>query len=91
MKKHSFVNRFVDQADLPGESLPMQSLVEICGHNRVLIENHKGVTEYSRETIGVGVRFGTVFVTGKDLRLCQMSKSQLVISGSIESVQLRRR
>lgn len=91
MKKESFVHRLTEKADLPGESLPAQSLVEICGRGRVLIENHKGVTEYSDEQISVRVRFGTVCISGKELRLCRMSGCQLVISGKIEAVYLNRR
>jgi sporulation protein YqfC len=90
MRKRSLVNRILEQAELPGENLPMQPLVEICADRRVLIENHKGVTEYSRERIGVGVRFGRIIVTGNDLRLCQMSGCQLVISGNIQQVELCR-
>ena len=88
MKKGSIVHRFTEKADLPGESLPLQPIVEICGNTRVLIENHRGVTEYADERIGVRVRFGTVCILGEGLKLCRMSGCQLVITGRIHSVQL---
>ena len=37
--------------DLPGEPLPGQSLLELTGDRQVLIENHRGVTQYSREQV----------------------------------------
>ena len=90
MKKSSIIHRFTEKADLPGESLPIQPLVEICGTGRVLIENHRGVAEYSDERISVKVRFGTVCICGEGLRLCRMSGCQLVITGLIHSIQLMR-
>ena len=90
MKKGSIVHRFTERADLPGESLPMQPLVEVCGNNRVLIENHRGVSEYSDDRIGVRVRFGTVCICGEGLKLCRMSGCQLVVTGMIHNIQLFR-
>lgn len=80
-----------EQMDLPGESLPGQVLVEITGENRVLIENHRGVREYSRERIGVKVKYGLIQVCGSCLELRCMTKDQLVISGRIDGVLLKRR
>lgn len=77
--------------DLPGESVPGQVLVEITGENRVLIENHRGVREYSRERISVNVKYGLLQVCGSFLELRCISKAHLVISGCIDSVVLKRR
>ena len=81
----------LDQLDLPGETLPGQVLVEIAGENRVLIEQHRGIREYSPERIGVCVRYGMVEICGSGLELRCMSKEQLIICGRIDSVTLRRR
>jgi len=80
-----------ERLDLPGESFPGQVLVEIAGENRVLIEHHHGVREYSRRKIGVKVKFGVVEVCGNCLELRCMTREQLVISGKIDCVTLIRR
>lgn len=80
-----------EQLDLPGETLPGQPLVEIAGDSRVLIEQHGGVREYSRERIGVKVKYGLVQVCGSCLELRCMTREQLVISGKIDCVMLKRR
>ena len=80
-----------DRLELPGEALPGQPLVEIAGDGRVLIENHRGVREYSRERIGVKVKYGLVQICGSCLELRCMTWEQLVISGRIDMVQLKRR
>lgn len=85
------MERLVDSADLSGEAIPGLPLVELSGDRRVLIENHRGVTEYSRERIGIRVRYGQVLVCGCGLELARMSKEQLVILGRIDGITLCRR
>lgn len=82
--------RMFDRLDLVDEPIPRQPLVEVYGHNRVLIENHRGVTEYGEERIAVRVSFGNIIVCGRDLMLCRMAECQLVVSGKIESIVLDR-
>lgn len=90
-EKRSILQRLADGADLPGEPLPGQPIVEIAGDRRVLIENHFGVKEYSRERIGVKVKYGELTVCGCGLELARMTREQLVISGRIDCVTLQRR
>ncbi len=89
--KRSILQYLADSADLAGECLPGQTLIELLGDNRVLIENHGGITQYGTEQIQVQVRYGSICVSGKQLKLCQMNGPQLVIMGCIESITLLRR
>ena len=90
-RRRGFLERLAEGADLPGEAMPGQSLVELAGDRRVLIENHNGVTEYGRERISVRVRYGQLVVCGCGLELARMTKEQLVIIGRIDGVTLHRR
>lgn len=86
----SFFESFARRADLPGEAVPGQPLIEIAGEHRVLIENHSGVTVYGCKEIRVKVKFGQIYICGKNLELAQMTRSQLVVTGQIDSVSLCR-
>lgn len=90
-KMRKLIHRITDGADLADEQIPGQFLMEILGHDRVLIENHRGVREYGNEKIGVKSNFGSVVVYGKGLELCRMSREQLVIRGQIDNIVLYRR
>lgn len=83
--------RFLDRLDLPEEPGFGETLVEVTGHRRVLIENHRGVTQYGSCRICVKVKFGCVSIMGGGLELTLMTKDQLIISGCIETLQLERR
>ena len=85
-----WLRRLTEGMDLNGESLPGMSVVELAGNRRVLVEGHKGVTEYSTGRVTVEVGWGTLSVIGDGLELRQMSKEQLVVCGRIDAVELGR-
>lgn len=85
-----WTHNFSEEMDISGESFPRQTIVELCGDRRVLIENHEGVSDYGPERIGVKVRFGLIVITGAQLRLCRMQAHQLIIIGKIQNVQIER-
>lgn len=92
MGKERYIwERLADEANLSMEPIPGQSIVEIAGDRRVLIENHFGVKVYSREQIVVNVKYGQLCVCGCGLELMRMTKEQLVIRGKINGVTLQRR
>ncbi len=73
--------------DLKTEGLRPKTLVELYGNERVLIEEHRGILGYGDEAIRVGTSFGALVIEGMELRLCCMSRSQLVIRGRIGCVR----
>lgn len=89
-QQRNFLEKVVMGADLPGEALPGQPLVEIARDCRVIIENHGGVTAYGPNEIQVKVNYGKVSVCGCGLNLACMTKQQLVITGKIDNVTLHR-
>ena len=75
---------------LEGESLPGVTVAELAGDRRVLVEGHRGVTEYSPTRVTVKVGYGELSVCGCGLELRQMSKVHLVVCGRIDGIELRR-
>lgn len=88
-RKHIW-DRMAVAADLSAEPIPRQPLIELAGERRVIIENHCGVTVYGCNEICVKVRFGYIVISGKELELVRMTKSQLVVMGVIDGVRLCR-
>lgn len=77
--------------DLQLEPLPRIPLVEIYGQRRVLIENHQGIIAYGCNEILIKVRYGRICVSGECLKLVNMSRERLVITGRIFAVNLQGR
>lgn len=90
-KGRRFLARLVEDTELMLEPIPGQTIVELMGDRRVLIENHIGVVAYGRERIVVRTQCGLLMVCGCALELQHMSREQLVIRGRIDGVNLQRR
>lgn len=89
-RRNKVIERIPFLINLPGEPLPGQPLVELAGEHRVLIENHRGVTEYGGSEIRAKVSYGQLCICGSELKLACMTKDQLVITGNINSITLIR-
>lgn len=86
----SIGNKLAVSSSLPSESLPGKPVVEVLGCRRVLVENHKGIAEYSDCRIVVNVCFGQISITGEKLELTEMTKVSLLVTGSIACVHFSR-
>lgn len=73
------------------EELPGQSIIEISGGCRVLIEGHGGVKAYSREKIVINTKNGMVCLCGCGMEIIRMTRERMVIQGRIDSINLLRR
>lgn len=84
-----FVEGLAGQLELPGEvvlDLPKATLV---GDLQVLIENHRGVVEYTPQRIRVATSRGELSVIGRRLRIGSIFQAELVIEGQITGVELK--
>ena len=89
-RDHKLYKRLMSSAYLQDEPIPGQPLIEIVGNCRVLIERHLGITEYGKEKIVIKTRQGHISVSGMGLELISITKSQLVIKGTIHGVSIIR-
>ena len=87
----SWMRRIVNYAELSDEVLPGQTVIELVGEGRVLIEGHSGVLAYSDEEVCAKVTYGVARISGCNLKLSYMCEYKLVISGEILSIHLLRR
>lgn len=82
------MKNWIGRVSADAGGLKPRTLVELYGNERVLVEQHRGILSYGEEMIRVGTSFGCLTVEGHGLRLCCMSRSQLVIRGRIGGVRM---
>jgi sporulation protein YqfC len=90
-KRIDILHWLAEISDLEEEPVPGNSLVEIVGGKRILVENHNGVKEYEDNRIAVLVNYGLLHIKGQNLKLRRITKDHLLIMGSIHSVEIERR
>ncbi|MEX0974816.1 MAG: YabP/YqfC family sporulation protein [Bacillota bacterium] len=62
--------------------------VTIIGNLGVLIQNHRGLIQYSPEKIVIGVGKGQIAILGKSLEIEEVSKEDMIVRGLLGSVQM---
>ena len=88
--KHHILQRILDSSGLGDESLPGQSVVELLGDSRIIIENHKRILQYDPFLISIGLTFGALSIIGCNLQLRSMMGQKLLITGQIDRIELCR-
>jgi len=73
---------------LQPDALRPKTLTELYGTERLLVEQHRGILAYGTECIRIAATFGQLVVEGSGLRLCCMSRSELVICGKLSAVRI---
>ena len=86
----SIWRNILDTGGLEDECIPGQSVVELLGDNRVLIENHRRIMEYELVRICIGVSYGMVCIIGSNLRLRHVTSKKLLVTGRIDRLELHR-
>ena len=76
-----------DRMELPTDALCGKAKLTVNGKRRLLIENHRGIREYEDDRIVVDCDGAVLTVRGSGLTLCAMNGSDMLIKGSLLSVE----
>ena len=71
-----FGKGMAEKLDLPKEVVLDLPLVSMVGQDEVTVENHKGLLEYSAETIRIATGAGRLLLTGEGLELKQRKEGR---------------
>lgn len=86
-KKLYSLTRFLE---LPEDIVFDMPRLTMLGNQQLLLENHKGIIEYSLQCVRVKLTEGVLHVTGQSLTLGNLQPEQILIEGLIEHVYFER-
>lgn len=86
-KKDGLLERAAQTFDIPGETVGLPR-VELVGRHEVRMANHRGILAYGQEEILVSGGKLLIRVRGTELELKAMTGSELLISGTIFSIEV---
>lgn len=66
------------------------SKITIINFDEILIENYKGILEYEEFYIRINTVIGNVNINGFNLSLKQITEDDVIVKGTINSVDLER-
>ena len=88
LKTHAeLLESLADTLDLPSEALAGAAKVTATAGKRLLIENHRGLLEYSAERIVVATEREKLQISGSDLHLLGMNRRELLIGGTLQLLE----
>ena len=87
-RREGFLERTAEVFDLPGDVVAGLPRVELTGSRELRMENHRGILAYGSEEIHISGGKLIVKVRGTGLELKAMNARELLITGTIFSVDL---
>ena len=63
------------------------SRITLLGDAELMVENHRGLAEYTTESLVISTPRGRLAITGSDLSIGSISPDQVTVSGKIRSLQ----
>jgi len=87
-KPRKLLTEASEKLDLPGEIAAGLPKMELTGFSQLSLEHHRGILEYTDETVAVALNLGTVRVTGRRLTIRMMNREYLVVGGELEKIEL---
>lgn len=73
--------------DIPQDIVLDLPRVTMLGNKQILIENHKGIIEYTPNLVRVKLSQGELTVHGVNLTLGNLQSEQILIEGTVKEVK----
>ena len=83
LKKKSRLDEILSIPDEVSTNIPK---ITVLGFEKVLIENHKGILEYQDFFVRLNTYIGIININGFNLKLDDMTKDDLMVTGKIDSI-----
>ncbi|MCF6466527.1 sporulation protein YqfC [Clostridium sp. Cult2] len=74
--------------ELPKDVVLDLPKITIIGNIQLNISNHKGIIEYTQETLRINSSIGIVKVSGKDMELKTILSEEIIVKGNIEKIEI---
>lgn len=80
-------SNIVTSLELPKDIVYGAVIVTVTGNSELLVENYKGIIEYTREKIRIQAKGCRVEVSGKDLLIAYYTNDEMKITGCIQEIK----
>ena len=84
------MSKFDNLFDIPEEVAETVPKITILDFNKMLIENYKCVQEYQDFFIRIKMTNGLLDINGFNLKLNEMTKDDLIVTGTIDSIDFEK-
>ncbi len=86
-RKRGRLQRLAGLLEIPQDIVMDLPRITMLGNRQLLIENHKGIIEYTPSLIRIKLNQGELIVTGADLTLGNLQVEQILVEGTVEELK----
>jgi len=83
MKSYKARESIAELLEFPKDIMLDTSKITMIGNLQILVENHKGIIEYTDKKMRINTRFGMLEIEGEKLHLKSISADEITINGKI--------
>ncbi|HZK34872.1 MAG TPA: sporulation protein YqfC [Bacillota bacterium] len=77
-----------DMFDLPKDIMLNLPKIIMVGNTQMLVENHKGIIEYTPDRIRINSTIGVIRVRGNNMQLRNIGADDIMVTGGIKLIEL---
>lgn len=86
-RKHNRIESIAELFEIPDDLIFDLPRMTLLGNKQLLIENHKGIIEYTTQIVRIRLKQGVVIVVGSNLSLGSLQVEQILVEGLIQSLR----
>lgn len=87
MNKTQLKQKISNATCMPKDVVLGIPIVTMYGNTELIIENYRGILEYSKELIRIQTKIGSIHIHGKNLEIPMYSNCDTKIIGSIARIE----
>ena len=78
--------QLVETLELPRDLFFGSVILTVTGQEEIIVENYKGILEYTRESIRLQTKTCRLFLIGKNLKIVYYTNDEMKITGFLEQI-----
>jgi len=87
MRKNTQWQRLAGILEIPQDIVLDLPRITMLGNKQLLVENHKGIIEYTPSLVRIKLNQGEILVSGKNLTLCNLQLEQILVEGTVGEIK----
>ena len=87
MRKNTQWQRIAGILEIPEDIVLDLPRITMLGNQQLLVENHKGIIEYTPSLVRIKLNQGELIVVGRNLMLGNLQMEQILVEGTVGEIK----
>lgn len=88
MKFNRLRNKLADDLEIPNNVVSDNFEMRLQGNNKVIVENHLGITVYENDVVGIKTKEQTIMIRGSKFKIEEINDYIVIVKGVVEEIKI---